>query len=64
VFIIAVLSACRGNGFITDTNIIKKYGLSDANNFFRELVSKPYVHKVCLGTSQCLTTLLDLALST
>jgi hypothetical protein len=40
------LFTCRGNGFITDTNIIKKYGLSDANDFFRQLVSKPYVRKV------------------
>jgi hypothetical protein len=51
VFVATCVWACRGNGFITDTNIIKKYGLSDANNFFRELVSKPYVHKVCLRAS-------------
>ncbi|WIA18743.1 hypothetical protein OEZ85_003433 [Tetradesmus obliquus] len=38
-----------GNGFITDTNIIRKYGISDANYFFRQLVSKPYVNKVVMS---------------
>lgn len=41
--------SCRGNGFVTDTNIIQKYGLSDPNYFFRQLLSKPYVDKVCCG---------------
>jgi len=50
---------CRGNGFITDTNIIRKYGISDANYFFSQLVSKPYVNKVGMcslcsaGTACC-----------
>lgn len=35
-----------GNGFITDYNIIRKYGLSDPNYFFQQLLSKPYVHRV------------------
>jgi len=52
--VIAAL-AKQGNGFITDTNIISRYGLSDANNFFSMLWDKPYVNKVGtrpeLGTS-------------
>jgi hypothetical protein len=57
-----VLWACRGNGFITDTNIIKNYGLSDANPFFRELISKPYVHKVC-PRACCLGSIVIMCLS-
>lgn len=37
----------QGNGFITDSNIISKYGLSDANVFFSALWDKPYVGQVC-----------------
>jgi hypothetical protein len=37
---------CRGNGFITDYNIIKRYGLSDANYFFQLLLGKAYWNKV------------------
>lgn len=36
----------QGNGFITDSNIISKYRLSDANPFFSTLWDKPYVGKV------------------
>jgi hypothetical protein len=36
----------QGNGFITDSNIIRKYGLSDANPFFSTLWDKPYVGRV------------------
>jgi hypothetical protein len=36
----------QGNGFITDTSIISKYRLSDANTFFSLLLHKPYVDKV------------------
>jgi hypothetical protein len=32
----------QGNGFITDTEIIRSRGLSDANPFFKELLKKPY----------------------
>jgi hypothetical protein len=39
----------QGNGFITDTNIISKYRLSDANNFFSLLWDKPYVGKVVIS---------------
>jgi len=35
-----------GNGFVTDKAVIQSRGLSDANPFFRELVTKPYVDKV------------------
>lgn len=38
-----------GNGFITDLDIIRNRGLSDANPFFRELLKKPYVNKVRMG---------------
>jgi hypothetical protein len=37
----------QGNGFITDKDLISKYGLSDANVFFSVLWDKPYVDKVC-----------------
>jgi hypothetical protein len=40
------LSLVQGNGFITDSNIISKYGLSDANPFFSALWDKPYVGMV------------------
>eukprot|EP00775_Hariotina_reticulata_P012217 gene12217-12355_t len=46
-----------GNGFITDYNIIKRYGLSDANDFFQLLVGKAYWDKTkgyCQGT-HCVT---------
>eukprot|EP00878_Enallax_costatus_P023562 GHUV01025063.1.p1 GENE.GHUV01025063.1~~GHUV01025063.1.p1 ORF type:complete len:271 (+),score=63.78 GHUV01025063.1:645-1457(+) len=35
-----------GNGLISDVNIIKKYGLSDPNYFFQQLLTKPYVNRV------------------
>lgn len=39
-----------GNGFISDYNIIQKYGLSDPNYFFQQLLKKPYVNRVsCWG---------------
>ncbi|KAI8472618.1 MAG: glycoside hydrolase superfamily [Monoraphidium minutum] len=37
-----------GNGFVTDMEVIRNRGLSDATPFFRELVTKPYVHKVVI----------------
>lgn len=46
----------QGNGFITDSNIISKYGLSDANPFFSTLWDKPYVGRVSCtlrGTGAC-----------
>lgn len=47
-----VASAMQGNGFITDSNIISKYRLSDANGFFSTLWDKPYVGKVCTKPAQ------------
>lgn len=37
-----------GNGFITDQEIIRSRGLSDAAPFFRELLTKPYVGKTVI----------------
>eukprot|EP00877_Chromochloris_zofingiensis_P000949 jgi/Chrzof1/10855/Cz05g14190.t1 len=37
-----------GNGFITDSSLISRYGLSDPNAFFQDLLSKPYVNRVVL----------------
>lgn len=36
----------QGNGFITDANIIRRYGLSNANPFFTALLAKPYADQV------------------
>lgn len=49
----------QGNGFITDKDLISKYGLSDANGFFSALWDKPYVDKVCSSFSSLLPTLLS-----
>lgn len=38
-----------GNGFVTDPEIIRNRGLSDATPFFTELITKPYVDKVWPG---------------
>lgn len=46
----------QGNGFVTDYNIIKSRGLSDANPFFKELLKKPYNGSVRLGTDMLLGT--------
>ena len=35
-----------GDGFVTDKNLISQYGLSDANQFFGPLLSKPYLNNV------------------
>ena len=44
----------QGNGFITDYNIIAKYGLSDANRFFNSLLDKPYADKVGVPKVVCI----------
>jgi hypothetical protein len=41
-----------GNGFITDTDIINGAGISDANPFFQQLATKPYVDRVVI-TPHC-----------
>lgn len=35
-----------GDGFVTDTSLIRQYGLSDPNSFFRTLLTKPYLNNV------------------
>lgn len=40
-----------GNGFITDSSLISRYGLSDPNAFFQDLLSKPYVNRVCTAAA-------------
>lgn len=35
-----------GNGFITDQNIITSRGMSDPNDFFQDLLTKPYLDEV------------------
>jgi hypothetical protein len=42
-----------GNGFVTDRNVIQSRGLSDANEFFQRLVTKPYVRKVRAVPQTC-----------
>ena len=37
-----------GNGFITDYNIINSNGLSDANGFFQQVITKPYIDRVII----------------
>lgn len=43
-----------GNGFITNQDIITSRGLSDPNDFFQNLIRKPYVNNVSgPGTPAC-----------
>lgn len=35
-----------GNGFVTNLDIINSRGLSDPNDFFQDLLTKPYVNSV------------------
>lgn len=35
-----------GDGFATDTILIQQYGLSDPNNFFQTLLTRPYLQQV------------------
>ena len=35
-----------GDGFVTDSALIRQYGLSDPNSFFQTLAAKPYLNNV------------------
>lgn len=43
------INANWGDGFATDSELIKKCGLSDPNPFFQELLHKPYVNQVVIS---------------
>lgn len=38
-----------GNGFVTDNDIIKEFGIHDANPFFTTLLTKPYLNNVVIS---------------
>lgn len=38
-----------GDGFVTNPYIIKKYSLSDPNDFFRTIINKPYLKNIILS---------------
>jgi aryl-phospho-beta-D-glucosidase BglC (GH1 family) len=38
-----------GDGYVTDREIIKKHDIDDPNNFFQQLVTKPYKTKIIIG---------------
>lgn len=38
-----------GNGFVTDPDIISKYGISDPSSFFQQLLSRPYLQRTALS---------------
>lgn len=38
-----------GDGFVTNTQIIKKYSLSDPNDFFRAIINKPYLKNIIIS---------------
>ncbi|CAL8461996.1 g1527 [Coccomyxa elongata] len=42
-------SMCWGDGFVTDTAIIAANGLSDPNDFFTTLLTKPYLNNVVIS---------------
>jgi hypothetical protein len=39
----------QGNGFVTNRDIIKEFGIHDANPFFTTLLSKPYLDQVVIS---------------
>lgn len=38
-----------GDGFITDKNVIKQYGINDASPFFEAILTKPYLKNIVIS---------------